>query len=340
MAKDRLQYLLKKKLADQCSPAETEELARLVDSMNDVDLREELYTQWNSFSSPAAVDRESSRRILESILGGRGRLRTVHTGNNRQKVLRLRLVAAAASLILLAVLGSITYRIVKPAPAPAVVIVAAQVPANQPVSYNRHIGLPDGSSVLLKAGSTLESPEQFNGISREVILNGEAYFDIARDTNKLFVIHTGKVKTIVLGTAFNIKAWDYENKVTVSVTRGKVKVEDNEKVLAVLTANQQIQYDKTNRNTDRKDVIAEQIVTDWTSEDMVFKGESLESIARTLSKRFGVNISISEPGLAGTVIVSSFSGTEPLENILEILCKINGDADFRINGKEITVERK
>jgi ferric-dicitrate binding protein FerR (iron transport regulator) len=340
MPEDRIQYLLKKKLSGRCSLSEMEEFARLVESMNDKDLKDELYKQWSLFSTEVFIDEERSRRTLESILEDKGRLRVVHTGRRKEKVLRLRLVAAAASLIILAAIGKVAYQLLQPAPAPAVVIMAAQVPPDEVTDYNRYIVLPDGSTIILKAGSTLDSPAQFNGPTREVSLNGEAYFDIARDESKPFIIHTGKLKTIVLGTAFNIKAWEHEKQVTVSVTRGKVRVEDNEMTLAVLTANQQMLYDELQSQAEQKDIAAEEIVTDWTREDLVFNGEPLESIAHTLSRHFGVNISISDAGLAGTVIVSSFSGTESLENILEVLCKINGDARYTINGKDILLKSK
>ncbi len=340
MEKDRLQYLLKKKLSDQCSMSEMEEFASLIEDLTDKELKDELYTQWNSFSTPVVANEENSRRTLESILEGRDKLKVVHTRSRKEKVLRLCLVAAAASLILFAVIGKVTYQLLQPGPAPAVVIKVAQVPINQITDYNRYVVLPDGSTIVLKAGSTLDSSPHFNDLTREVSLNGEAYFDIARDESKPFIIRTGKLKTIVLGTAFNIKAWEHEKQVTVSVTRGKVKVENDEKILAVLEANQQMQYDESQSHTEQKEVVAGKIVTDWTQEDLVFKGESLESIAHTLSKHFGVNISISDTRLAGTIIVSSFSGTEPLENILEVLCKINGDAQYTINGKEILLKRK
>lgn len=340
MEKDRLQYLLKKKLSGQCSMSEMEEFARLIEGLTDKELKDELYTQWNLFSTQVAPNEENSRRTLESILGDRDSLKVTYVRRLKEKVIRYRFVAAAASLILFAVIGKVTYQLLRPEPAPAVVIMAAQVPINQITDYNRYVVLPDGSTIILKAGSTLDSPAQFNGPGREVSLNGEAYFDIARDESKPFIIHTGKLKTIVLGTAFNIKAWEHEKQVTVSVTRGKVKVENGEITLAVLTADQQMLYDELQSHTEQKDVVSEEIVSDWTREDLVFRGESLESIANTLSRHFGVNISISDTGLAGTVIVSSFSGTESFENILEVLCKINGDAQYSINGKDILIKRK
>ena len=94
-------------------------------------------------------------------------------------------------MILFAVIGKVTYQLLQPTPAPAVVIKAAQVPINQITDYNRYLVLPDGSTIVLKAGSTLDSSAQFNGPTREVSLNGEAYFDIARDESKPFIIRTG-----------------------------------------------------------------------------------------------------------------------------------------------------
>src|SRR5690606_2603405 len=70
--------------------------------------------------------------------------------------------------------------------------------------------LPDGSTVLLNNNSSLDFPQQFTGDTREVILKGEAYFDIKPDASRPFIIHTGKVKTRVLGTAFNIRAYPEE----------------------------------------------------------------------------------------------------------------------------------
>jgi ferric-dicitrate binding protein FerR (iron transport regulator) len=317
-----------------------EEFAHLVESMNDKDLKDVLYKQWNSFSTEVSIDEERSLRTLESIFEDKSRLRVVHIDRLKGKVLRYRLVAAAASLIILAVIGKVAYQLLLPTPAPAVVIMAAQVSPDEATDYNRYIVLPDGSAIILKAGSTLDSPPQFNGPNREVSLNGEAYFDIVHDESKPFIIHTGKLKTIVLGTAFNIKAWEHEKQVTVSVTRGKVRVEDNEMTIAILTANQQIQYDEVQSLTEQKDVVSEEIVSGWTREDLVFKGDPLESIARRLSRHFGVNISISDSDLASTVIVSSFNGTESLENILEVICKITGDAGYSINGNDILLKRK
>lgn len=188
------------------------------------------------------------------------------------------------------------------------------------VSYIRYITLPDSSSVVLHAGSKLQYPVSFNGKTREVTLSGEAYFDIASNPAKPFIIHTGKVKTTVIGTSFNIKADDKQ--VIVSVTKGKVKVEDESKVLAVLTPDQQVWYDIPEARTEHQTVNANDLVTDWTKEDMVFNGLSFEEIAGILSKRYGVAFQFRKEALKKCKVRASFSGTEKLEQVSSVLCGI------------------
>ncbi|MBL7696961.1 MAG: FecR domain-containing protein [Chitinophagaceae bacterium] len=192
------------------------------------------------------------------------------------------------------------------------------------VNYTRYLTLPDGSTVVLHSGSKLEFPSSFTGATREVILEGEAYFDISHDPGKPFIIHTGKVKTTVLGTAFNIKA--DEKHVVVSVTRGKVRVETGSEVLAVLAPNEQVEFNLPEEKTKQQKVNANNIVTDWTKEDMVFNGNTFEEIAGMLSKRYGVNVQVNNESLKNCKVRASFSGTEKLEYVASILCGIkNGE---------------
>jgi transmembrane sensor len=199
----------------------------------------------------------------------------------------------------------------------------------------RHIVLPDGSTVILHAGSTLDYPAGFPDSSREVSLKGEAYFDVRHDNKKPFIIHTGKVRTIVLGTAFNISS--DSNRITVSVTGGKVRVENDRKVLAELTPNQQIVYSVPKDEVEQRTVNAQRLVTDWTKKDMVFDGDSFKIIAEVISQRYGVVISFRNPELARCRIVASFSGTEALDNVLETLCTI-GNASYTRSQDNKTIE--
>lgn len=193
----------------------------------------------------------------------------------------------------------------------------------QPAAFLRYLVLPDSSTVILQASTTLEYAPAFTSSTREVKLIGEAYFDIRKDTRP-FIIHTANVKTTVLGTAFNVKALPGSGEVTVSVARGKVKVEDKKKLLAVLLPNQQIVYSSVTETTTQKEVNTKKIITDWTTQDMIFESVTMASIAETLSKRYGVNVIINNAALKECQVNISFSGTEALKDVLTALCTITG----------------
>lgn len=207
--------------------------------------------------------------------------------------------------------------------------------------YTRHLTLPDGSTVILRANSKLDFSGSFSGNAREVILVGEAYFDIKHDEKRPFIIHTGDIKTTVLGTAFNINAYPDAKKITVSVTRGKVKVEKNEKVLAILMPDQQVTYN-TSKETEpaQQEVNATAIVTDWTKQDMAFEDVSFEKIVLLLNRRYNVNINFKNPALQNCTIKAFFTGTESLEKVLDVLCIISNASYTTNDNKNILLDGK
>ncbi|MGX5818912.1 FecR family protein [Chitinophaga lutea] len=201
--------------------------------------------------------------------------------------------------------------------------------------HDRHILLPDGSTVVLHAGSRLEYPPSFNGATREVTLHGEAYFDVRKDTVAPFIIHSGPVRTTVLGTAFNIKAFDHMPEVTVSVTRGKVKVEavEGNRLLAVLNPNQQVVYSSREMTAFSRPADLSELR--WIGHDMVFEDQRFSDIVSTLSSRYHADIRFEDPALGNCLIRASFNGTEPLEKVLDVLCGVRNvtyttDEDYNI----------
>src|SRR5690606_15867658 len=194
-----------------------------------------------------------------------------------------------------------------------------------PTDYVRTILLPDSSLVVLQAGSTLHYSEPFGSNARQVELVGEAFFDVHAIKNgreKIpFVIYSGGIKTTVLGTSFNIKAYPDRSDVVVSVLSGKVKIEDETQVLAILTEDQQISYSQGKVEKIETLPLVEKTI-EWAQADLEFKGETFEEIANLLARRFNVSIDFGNEALKSCVTIASFSGTETLENILEVLCTL------------------
>lgn len=207
------------------------------------------------------------------------------------------------------------------------------------LDYSRYVTLPDGSKVVLHAGSHLEYPLAFSGKVREVTLSGEAYFDIKQNTSSSFVINTGRVKTTVLGTAFNIKAYPGSNEIVVSVTKGKVKVEDGPKMLAVLNPDQQIVYNTLATTLAQRQVNALGEIS-WTRNDMVFESIPFETIAAAIGKRYHVNIQFNNEALKQCLVRASFSGTESLEEVLNVLCTVRNATYTIEDGQHIIIDGK
>ena len=226
---------------------------------------------------------------------------------------------AAASLLFMIIGGSVLYFMQATEAKTKVKMVA------ETLRENSVIYLPDGSQVILSAGSKLDYPVSFDGLKmREVTLTGEAYFDIIHDDSKPFKVHSGKLETIVLGTAFNIKAIDGQENITVTVRRGKVKVMDEEKKveLAVITPNQQIVYNVKKVNSVLNSVDTEKYLT-WMKDDLFCDNLTLFSAVELLEDRYNVTIKIEDSLIGLNRFTTTFSKTEKIETILETICLFN-----------------
>jgi len=212
--------------------------------------------------------------------------------------------------------------------------------ANRPVSENkiakvnhikvkpekpgrRFINLPDGSSVILNENSKIELGKKFNSDGkREVYLYGEAYFDIIHDADRPFIVHTGKVQTTVLGTAFNVKANPGSKLVTVTVTRGKVKVEDDDHSYNVIVPDEQVVFDQAISQHVKKPIKAESVI-EWINEDLYFDDVSIKDVANQLQERFDVKIVFSNEQIKTCKFSATFLKTQSLEQILNIIAEFN-----------------
>jgi len=137
------------------------------------------------------------------------------------------------------------------------------------------VTLEDGTKVWLNAGTKLSYPKHFASDSRKVTLIGEAYFEVLHLAKKPFIIQSGAVKTVVLGTSFNISAYPDDQKVEVTVLTGKVAVITPEKSTSktntvFLTPNQKITYKAAGLKTAPVKVLAKESIR-WKQGKLVFK---------------------------------------------------------------------
>jgi ferric-dicitrate binding protein FerR (iron transport regulator) len=272
-------------------------------------------TDWTGLDQPGKDEWLSSvfGDIKNTIRGGEAKVIQLPQKKN---FLWRSVAAAAAILIIFSVLYQ-EWPALRSRLHP-VQLTALQVPANQ----KKEITLADGSQVWVNAGSEIKYPKGFTGKVREVYLSGEAYFDIAHDSSKPFIIHTGKLVTTVLGTAFNIKEDKSKNTIEVTVTRGKVSVANGEKLLGVLMPNQQISFNTSKAEAVKGTVDADLVIA-WQQSAFHFDDVSFEDAVSQLRQRFKVKINFANDKLKGCRFTGTSLNGEKLDNVLNVICAFN-----------------
>ena len=188
-------------------------------------------------------------------------------------------------------------------------------------SEQKYLLLPDSTEVWLNAASSLEFPDEFNRGKREVLLSGEAFFKVKHTANKPFIIHTGKVSAIVLGTSFNIKAYPGQKEVIISVSQGKVNVKRNQSIVATLTQGQQVKIDNAEEKIAEKSIAISKVAA-WQQGDMIYDNEVFTDIVADLERIYNVKIDITNKDVLHLRISTSFRKDIGILQALLILCKL------------------
>lgn len=181
--------------------------------------------------------------------------------------------------------------------------------------------LADGTKVWLNADSELKYPDYFSGGKREVYLEGEAYFEVAKDAGHPFEVHVDGMAVVVLGTAFNVKGYPEEEEVSVTLVNGGVKLMEESRELARLTPLQEFRMDM---RTSEYEVCPADLQTAlaWRNNMFVFESEPLAKIIGQLSRWYGVYFEL-DKRLEGYMYSGNISRSEPLEEVLHILSLTN-----------------
>lgn len=225
------------------------------------------------------------------------------------------------------------------------------------------IVLPDGSQVWLNAGSNLDyNNSVFNKDLREVTLNGEAYFDVTKNAEKPFIIHTKKMDVKVIGTAFNVRSYNDEKTAEASLIRGSIEVtlkdrkdqkiilKPNEKI-SIATDEAESAIEKPGKVPVVKNIrsIPQILVKElrpnptyniipeiaWTQNKLFFEDESLENIAPTMERWFGKKVVISNQSLKNLRYYGNFEN-ETIEEVLSYL-KLSKPFNFKIDHDSVVI---
>jgi ferric-dicitrate binding protein FerR (iron transport regulator) len=222
-----------------------------------------------------------------------------------------------------------------------------------------YIKLPDGSKVWLNADSKITYSGDFQGAIREVYLSGEAFFDVAKDKTRPFIIHTKTIDLKVLGTAFNVRSYDNEKETETSLVHGSVEVtlknnpdkkiilKPSEKLLVKNGGPDSSAHSKTiDKIREEEPLIvlskmhilakdSSSIETSWTKNRLAFDKDNLEEIALKIERWYNVQVIITDQSLNEEKYTGLFED-ETLEEVMDAL-QMTGDFHYTIRKKEVII---
>ena len=243
---------------------------------------------------------------------------------------------AAASIILLLGIGYVWHNSGSEVHPEMQVMVVVRTESQQ----KKHIVLPDSSVVWLNANSKLEYPERFVSNCRKVILTGEAHFDVSKDVSRPFIVQASEMDVKVLGTTFNITAYDNENEIIATLLDGKVEIHLSEMYQQAITImpNQQAIYHKDNNKLTLA-IVNPEFYTSWMDGFYKFESTSFVQIAKQYSRLYGVTFVFEDNALEKLSYTGTFLQEQGIESVLNLLQSIN-EFKHKIIGDSIYISQK
>ncbi|MEW6193845.1 MAG: FecR domain-containing protein [Bacteroidota bacterium] len=187
----------------------------------------------------------------------------------------------------------------------------------------------DGTKIILNADSKLKYPTGFSG-TREVYLEGEAYFEVAHMDNSPFIVRSGSISTEVLGTKFNVKAFPGENDIAVSLVEGKIKVSIKNDGENLLSPKQQLTYNKIS-NKEEVDTFDIMQVIGWKDNILIFDDVSLDKALTVLERLYGVKFELADKSSKELTIKANFENASfwTIVKVIKSLTELEYKTEFK-----------
>ncbi len=309
---------LAKHLAGETNPDEQMEMKNwMQQSASNENLYKEISNYWQQINNVKEMNQFNTDKGWEKLYN---RIMTTPLSVEKKKrqffLLNRSLMKTAAVITLLIALSIGSYFLFSEFPGRHVITFSTANENNQ----NRVL-LPDGSVVFMNKGTKISYSKNFNIAVREVKLTGEAYFEVRHDTEKPFIVHTGRADVKVIGTSFNVQALKSSEKVEVFVESGKVELlnaENQDKAIVIepgyigyVTANEIAKHKNNDIN-----------YLAWKTKSLFFNNANMKIVAKGIQDIFNVKVEFEKPDMLNCRIEGHFEN-EPLENIMETICTIH-----------------
>uniref|UniRef100_UPI0032163219 FecR family protein n=1 Tax=uncultured Draconibacterium sp. TaxID=1573823 RepID=UPI0032163219 len=320
---------LQRFFSNKYSRKDQQDVCGMFQQPEEYDLKQMLKAHWNQFSESQMSDVEltnTSERIHRRIRFEEG----VQTGNrfirNFQRI--------AAILIIPLIVSFLAYFLFQQYLGKENL---AYAEIQCPLGVRTKFYLPDGTTGFLNSGSTLKYPVSFSK-DRQVNLKGEAYFDVVHDTKRPFTVETKNLKIGVLGTQFNVVAFDDDEAEEVILQRGKVEVSTNKgQLLTVLKPNEKLLLNRRAQKFLVNEVEALQF-TSWTEGKLILRNEKFSEVVKRLGRWYNAEIRVEDEELLNYAFRATFTD-ESLEEVLKLM-KLTAPFTFKEQERTATTDNE
>ncbi|MFV0397292.1 MAG: FecR family protein [Bacteroidales bacterium] len=200
-----------------------------------------------------------------------------------------------------------------------------------------NVTLPDGTKVWLNSHSSLSYKSDYGSCERRVILEGEAFFEVAKDVKHRFVVDVGKTQVEALGTSFNVKAYSEDKNIVTTLYTGSVRVSTPISDVVIEPGEQAMVNTRTLRTqVDRPEML--EYASMWRDNELAFTGQTLEEIAEVLNRMYNICIVFEDE----TIKKSRFSGVirnNSLDNVIEII-SLTASIEYRSVGDTVVLSKQ
>lgn len=350
MSNDRLLELLSRKLSGEATPEELLELHALLSADPEAAERYKILDQF--WEKQDDSFRPAVEEGLQKLLSGLGLSSSAGIVNLRKRAAivdlpkrksRLKSIPPwlrGIAVMLVLLVGLAILLIHRPAATNTQVLASLLLEKHNSKGTKSTIQLTDGSKIWLNADSKIKYPEVFSGPTREIYLNGEAFFEVAKNPSHPFIIHLANGTVQVLGTSFNIRAYDNEMTVETSVTTGRVAFIPKYRNTRKKQDTVYLAPDHKARYTFTKEELSESLTSAmedkaWTEGKLIFKSMTMEEIGIELERNFGKKVVFLDEAPKAFILTGSFRNNT-LEEIMYYLSKTK-NFQYKITNTELLI---
>lgn len=322
--------LLNKFRIGEISPAEFQELKSGMNDISDKEFKEMIHSEWDNYSNYEPLPEEKIERLYSS-------LHIIGEDVKPRFTLKRYWMQIAASLLFI-IAGGLT--VLTYMQRQEINTLAEQNVVIRSGDYGKSlVTLPDGTIVHLNAKSSLTYSQDFGRTDRKVELSGEGFFEVKKDTEKKFIVGTGYMDVTVLGTKFNVYAYENKDLVEMSLVEGSVNITTELPPYRSINVkpNEKVTYNKITGEL-KHEQTSNKSETAWMNKELVFRSEALKNVFDCLSRKFAVTFNVDDERLLNDIYTGTFED-ENIESIMRVL-KIHYNFEYKNEDNMITINTR